>query len=290
MHVQHRAAEVRTACSAQPSFATYAVRVVCVDEDGGRVLHTFQQGGFDAQETFDTSIRCHRCETGDSIKVPQLAATSSGAQSAGLSASQEALQERWVASQKLSSLEKEVRLLTNNEMQMKQEIEDLQARLNRSESRALRGSENQKEGGGIKSRSAAEAHSAPSAHPNQQSHFPPHATSEPGARATVASPGSGSAVEPSVATVTAAFSSSVPLPAVAASALQDSTIAVSAEHAAQEAEKAAAEAELEAQGVPSAALQPAPAATVAGSGQSGQEDLEDEKLVSLLDDADAGDT
>ena len=154
---------------------------------------------------------------------------------------------------------------------MKQEIEDLQARLNRSESRALRGSENQKEGGGIKSRSAAEAHSAPSAHPNQQSHFPPHATSEPGARATVASPGSGSAVEPSVATVTAAFSSSVPLPAVAASALQglkvhlfmlmlgdfvlcspcvyfvfdpmcvpaaDSTIAVSAEHAAQEAEKA----------------------------------------------------
>ena len=39
MHVQHRAAEVRTACSAQPSFATYVVPLSFLGHDHRRVTH-----------------------------------------------------------------------------------------------------------------------------------------------------------------------------------------------------------------------------------------------------------
>ena len=30
-----------------PSQATYALRLICVDQDGGQVLHSFQEGGFE---------------------------------------------------------------------------------------------------------------------------------------------------------------------------------------------------------------------------------------------------
>eukprot|EP00930_Biecheleria_cincta_P059957 TRINITY_DN45672_c0_g1_i1.p1 TRINITY_DN45672_c0_g1~~TRINITY_DN45672_c0_g1_i1.p1 ORF type:complete len:603 (+),score=145.64 TRINITY_DN45672_c0_g1_i1:53-1861(+) len=63
---------VQTACSKQPAFAAYALRLICVDKDGGRVLHSFETGGFEAQEIFDTLIVCDKCEAGDVDEVPQV--------------------------------------------------------------------------------------------------------------------------------------------------------------------------------------------------------------------------
>lgn len=63
---------VQTACKDQPTFSAYALRVVCVDKDGGRVLHNFEKGGFDPEEIFDTLIVCDKCEAGDLDEVPQV--------------------------------------------------------------------------------------------------------------------------------------------------------------------------------------------------------------------------
>eukprot|EP00931_Biecheleriopsis_adriatica_P072044 TRINITY_DN4604_c0_g1_i3.p1 TRINITY_DN4604_c0_g1~~TRINITY_DN4604_c0_g1_i3.p1 ORF type:complete len:404 (+),score=118.72 TRINITY_DN4604_c0_g1_i3:82-1293(+) len=63
---------VKTSCSKQPAFDSYALRLICVDKDGGRVLHGFEQGGFDPEETFDTLIVCDKCEAGDVDTVPQV--------------------------------------------------------------------------------------------------------------------------------------------------------------------------------------------------------------------------
>ncbi|CAJ1421042.1 unnamed protein product, partial [Effrenium voratum] len=123
---------VRTACSLQPSFATYAVRLVCVDKDGGRVLHSFQEGGFDAEETFDTRLSCHHCESGDAEAVQVLLSQSAGTAGRG----------EMKASAQLQSLQQEVRKLAADEALMAHMVEDLQTRVNRSEARearALRG-------------------------------------------------------------------------------------------------------------------------------------------------------
>jgi len=263
------------------------------------VLHTFQQGGFDAEETFNTNIKCHRVEAGDSVQVPQLsaAATSKGtagsppAQVVPAAATGAAANE--AASQQLSKLESQVQLLTSNELEMKREIQELQARLNGSESRALRG--RTEEGSRTSAQAldnvaaALAAVSAPNPQQSQQSpagHTHPAKSAPPAIQTPPASP----VALASRAHITAASPSSstakpVTAPATSAAfAAQDPTIAASAESAAQEAEKAAAEAELEAQGAQSLALTPP---IKLGSGA--KEDLEDEKLVSLMDDGDAGD-
>ncbi|CAE6920669.1 unnamed protein product [Symbiodinium sp. CCMP2592] len=292
---------VRTACGAQPAFAAFAIRVVCVDEDGGRVLHTFQQGGFDAEETFNTNIKCHRVEAGDSVQVPQLSAAATSKGTAGSPPAQ-AAPHHWAAaagaeaneaaSQQLSKLESQVQLLTSNEIEMKREIQELQARLNGSESRALRG---RTEEGSRTSAQAldnvAAALAAVSAPNPQQSQSPavhtqPAKSARPAVQAPPASPVTlASRVHITAVSPSSSTAKPVTAPAtLAAFAAQDPTIAASAESAAQEAEKAAAEAELEAQGAQSLALAPP---VKLGSGA--KEDLEDEKLVSLMDDGDAGD-
>lgn len=286
---------VRTACGAQPAFAAYAIRVVCVDEDGGRVLHTFQQGGFDTEETFDTNIKCHRVETGDSVQVPQLsvAATSKGTAGSASEATQHSAAAAGVAaneaaSQQLSKLESQVQLLTSNEMEMKREIEELQARLNGSESRALRGRTEE----GSRSTQAldtvAAALAAVSAPKTQSQQSPAGHThpAKPAPSAMQAPPASPAKLASRVHITAASPSTAKPVAApatVAAFSVQDPTIAASAENAAQEAEKAAAEAELEAQGAQALA----PPVKLTGSGT--KKDLEDEKLVSLMDDGDTGD-
>jgi len=53
---------VRTDCNGKlNNLASYAVQLFCIEASGNRVRHVFEQGAFDAQETFDTEIQCHRC-------------------------------------------------------------------------------------------------------------------------------------------------------------------------------------------------------------------------------------
>lgn len=60
---------IQTSCAKHAAqLASYALRLVCVGHDGGRVLHSFQEGTFDAEETFDTHITCQRCDPCDDVE------------------------------------------------------------------------------------------------------------------------------------------------------------------------------------------------------------------------------
>ncbi|CAK8993562.1 unnamed protein product [Durusdinium trenchii] len=123
---------VQTDCAQQPSFATYALRLICVDQDGGQVLHSFQEGGFDAEETFDTGIPCQRCESGDGVPKSMLAAKSSVSQQASAS------QSTSVNSSRMESLEREVHALATSMAHIEKVVADLKAQSNHSEEKAVR--------------------------------------------------------------------------------------------------------------------------------------------------------
>jgi len=242
------------------------------------VLHTFQQGGFDAEETFDTQIRCHRCEAGDSVNANLLSTeptvAPSSAEWASLGAT--ALAASSAEDAKLSSLEKEVRRLSENEVFMKHEIEDLQLKLNRSESRALRGQRVEKEGGLVTT--SAPTVPVTSAAPTQMPQRILQNVNQHSASSAPLQQSLTGAMHPAAKTKPASNVAG----SMSAVAVQDPAIAASAEHAAQEAEKAAEEAERESQ---SLAGGPPPAKAA----DSSSEDAEDEKLVGLLEDGDGAD-
>merc|ERR1719333_1742991 len=52
---------IRTRCAAK-DIASYEVRLICDDGQGGRTRHVFGEGSFDAEELFDTLIICSKCE------------------------------------------------------------------------------------------------------------------------------------------------------------------------------------------------------------------------------------
>lgn len=61
---------VRTNClEHNVALESYQLRLLCIDQAGSKMLHTFEAGSFDAQETFDTGITCDRCEGGDMIQA-----------------------------------------------------------------------------------------------------------------------------------------------------------------------------------------------------------------------------
>lgn len=61
---------VRTNCLEHSvALESYQLRLLCIDQAGGKMLHTFEAGSFDAQETFETGITCDRCAGGDMIQA-----------------------------------------------------------------------------------------------------------------------------------------------------------------------------------------------------------------------------
>jgi len=108
-----------------------------VGHDGGRILHSFQEGGFDSQETFDTNIACQRCESGDNLVTAT--PTSLASQSdAGVTHGVTALEA--VNASEVHGLEEEVKQLKSSMINMAKVVTQLKLQVDsQSESQHLRG-------------------------------------------------------------------------------------------------------------------------------------------------------
>ncbi|CAL1133802.1 unnamed protein product [Cladocopium goreaui] len=108
---------VQTSCAKHAAqLASYALRLVCVGHDGGRVLHSFQEGTFDAEETFDTHITCQRCDSGDDVEPVTAVAPAALAKERSLVT---------VNASELQGLEEEVKLLKSSMVSMAKVVAQL---------------------------------------------------------------------------------------------------------------------------------------------------------------------
>eukprot|EP00434_Breviolum_minutum_P000081 symbB.v1.2.000071.t1/scaffold2.1/size812218/25 len=126
---------VKTQCSEYATkLASYQLRLVCVGHDGGRILHSFQEGGFDTQETFDTNIACQRCESGDNLvtATPTSLASHTDAGVTALEA---------VNASEVHGLEEEVKQLKSSMINMAKVVTQLKLQVDSqsTESQHLRG-------------------------------------------------------------------------------------------------------------------------------------------------------